>query len=141
MFAALAALFIVVTLAELSLLVIVGDAIGVLNTIGLVVAVSLAGAWLAKRAGLGVVGRIREQLEAGRMPANELIDGALVLVGATMLLVPGFVTDVCGLGLLLPPVRAAVRGALKRRFRVRIVRLGAARTTVRAARVDDVIDV
>jgi len=120
MFAALAALFVVVSLVEIYLFVLVGQTIGALNTIGLVILISLTGAWLAKREGLGVLTRLRAQLDAGKMPANELIDGVLILAGGIMLVVPGFITDFCGLLLLFPPTRALTRNGLKKRFRFRI---------------------
>jgi UPF0716 protein FxsA len=120
MLALLAALFIVVSLVEIYLFVLVGQAIGALNTIGLVILISFTGAWLAKREGLGVLARLRAQLEAGNMPGNELIDGVLILVGGVMLVVPGFITDFCGLLLLFPPSRSLARNFAKKRLRLRI---------------------
>lgn len=121
MFAFLAALFVVVSLVEIYLFVLVGQAIGALNTIGLVVVISLTGAWLTKREGLGVLSRLRAQLDAGRMPTNELIDGVLILAGGIMLVVPGFITDACGLLLLFPPTRGVVRRFVRRRIQVRVI--------------------
>ena len=120
-FAFLAALFVVVSLVEIYLFVLVGQAIGALNTIILVILISLTGAWLTKREGLGVLARLRAQLDAGRMPTNELIDGVLILAGGIMLVVPGFITDACGLLLLFPPTRAVARRFVKRRFQVQII--------------------
>lgn len=114
--ALLIALFIVVPLAELYVLIQVGQAIGVLETIGLLILVSAVGAWLAKRAGFGVLRRIREQLDAGRVPAAEVIDGFLILLAAALMLAPGFLTDIVAIFLLIPPVRAGVRALLRRRF-------------------------
>lgn len=127
MFAFLAALFVVVSLVEIYLFVLVGQAIGALNTLLLVIAISITGAWLAKREGLGVLNRLRGQLQANRMPTDELIDGVLILAGGIMLVVPGFITDACGLLLLFPPTRALVRRFLKRRFRVYVFGSGAPR--------------
>jgi UPF0716 protein FxsA len=118
MFAFLAALFVVVSLVEIYLFVLVGQAIGALNTLLLVIGISITGAWLAKREGLGVLNRLRAQLQANRMPTDELVDGVLILTGGIMLVVPGFIPDACGLLLLVPPTRALVRRFLKRRFRV-----------------------
>jgi len=120
-FAFLAALFVVVSLVEIYLFVLVGQAIGALNTIGLVIVISLTGAWLTKREGLGVLSRLRAQVDAGRMPTNELIDGVLILAGGIMLVVPGFITDACGLLLLFPPTRAVVRRFVRRRIQVRVL--------------------
>ena len=127
MLALFALLFIVVPLVEIYVIVRVGSAIGALNTIGLLLLVSIVGAWLAKHEGLWVMRRLRDQLDAGRMPTNELIDAGLVLAGAIMLIFPGFVSDVLGLFLLFPPTRALVRSYVKRRFRVQVYGPGAYR--------------
>ncbi len=132
-FLALLALFIVVPFVEISVIIIVGHAIGALDTIALLLLCSVLGAWLAKRAGFGIVARVRRQVDAGRMPTNELIDGGIVLVAGVLLLTPGFVTDAVGLLLLLPPARIAVRELLKLRFRNRVTRV--------VFPGDDVIDV
>jgi UPF0716 protein FxsA len=95
----------------------VAGTIGVLDTIGLLVVVSIVGVWLAKRAGLGVVQRLRQAQAEGRPPSREVIDGALILLAAALLLLPGFVGDVVGILLLLPPVRALVRPLILRRLR------------------------
>ena len=116
----LALLFLVVPIAELAVLIRVGQWIGVLNTIGVLILVSLVGAWLAKREGLSVLRRIQRQLELGQMPGVELIDGFLVLLAGVLLIAPGFLSDVLGILLLLPPVRATVRRLLRRRFAQRI---------------------
>lgn len=94
---------------ELAVIVQVAGEIGVLDTLVLLVLVSMIGVWLAKRAGLGVVRRFREAQLAGRVPDREAADGALVALGGLLLLLPGFVSDVMGILLLIPPTRAAVR--------------------------------
>jgi UPF0716 protein FxsA len=121
MMAILALVFLVVPIAELAVIIAVGSEIGVLNTVGLLIAVSVVGAWLAKREGLGVLRRIQAQLDAGRMPGSDLVDGFLVLFAGALLLTPGFLTDCLALGLLLPPVRAVVRRALRRFFAARLI--------------------
>lgn len=121
MVALLAVVFLVVPIAELAVIIAVGSEIGVFNTIGLLIVVSVVGAWLAKREGLGVLRRIQAQLDAGRMPGTELVDGFLVLFAGALLLTPGFLTDCLAIGLLFPPVRAVVRRALRRFFAARIV--------------------
>jgi UPF0716 protein FxsA len=100
---------------EISVIIQVGQWIGFLNTVGLLLLVSLVGAWLVKRQGLGVMTRIREQRSAGRLPATEAFDGALILVAGVLLVIPGFVTDALGLLLLVPPIRAVVRRFVSRR--------------------------
>ncbi len=115
MIAFFVALAIVVGVVEISVIIQVGQWIGFLNTVGLLLLVSLLGAWLVKRQGLGVVARIREQRSAGRLPAAEVFDGALILVAGVLLVIPGFVTDALGLLLLVPPIRAVARRFLTRR--------------------------
>jgi UPF0716 protein FxsA len=114
-------LFLVVPFAELAVLIQVGSRIGVADTILLLIGVSVAGAWLAKRAGISVLLRMRQQLEMGRVPGAELVDGFLVLLAGALLLTPGFLTDVVAILLLLPPVRATVRRVLRKRFERHIV--------------------
>ena len=114
--ALLVVVFIVVPLVEIAVLIQVGSWIGVLETIGLLILVSLLGAWLVKREGIGLIRRVQSELQAGRMPAGAVIDGFLILIAGCLLVVPGFVTDAVGLVLLLPPVRALVRGTLRRRW-------------------------
>lgn len=113
----LAVLFLVVPLVELYVIIQVGQAIGALNTIGILLLDSLLGAWLMKREGLAVVRRLQTQLEQGKVPGTEMVDAFLILFGGALMLTPGFVTDVLGMALLLPPVRIVVRRVLARRFK------------------------
>ncbi|MDQ1514705.1 MAG: protein FxsA [Actinomycetota bacterium] len=113
-------LFIGVPFAELYVLIQVGHAIGVLNTLGLLLLVSIVGAWLAKREGIGVFRRMQASLNAGRVPGAEIVDGFLILLAAALMLTPGFLTDIVAIFLLLPPVRAVVRRTLRRSFARRI---------------------
>lgn len=110
----LALLFLVVPLAELAVIIAVADAAGVLNTIGLLIVISMAGAWLAKQQGLGVLARIRATLSRGELPSREVADGGLVLFAGALMLTPGFLTDCLAVLLLIPPTRALVRTALLR---------------------------
>jgi UPF0716 protein FxsA len=121
---ALVLAFIVAPLVELAVIIKVGGAIGVLNTLALLILLSVVGGWLVKWQGIAVLRRVQASLTAGQMPGNELIDGLLVLVAGALLLAPGFVSDALGLALLFPPVRAVVRRILVRRFRARVVPLG-----------------
>jgi UPF0716 protein FxsA len=109
-------LFIVVPIAELYVIIQVGGAIGVLPTIALLLADSIFGAMLMRAQGRRTWRRFTEAVQAGRAPARETLDGALVLLGGAFLLTPGFLTDVIGVALLLPPTRALVRRLLARRF-------------------------
>ncbi|MEW6472979.1 MAG: FxsA family protein [Actinomycetota bacterium] len=116
----LAVLFIAVPLAELYVIIQVGQAIGALDTLALLILISIVGAWLAKREGLGVLRRIQRSLEAGRVPGAELVDGFLILLAGALMLTPGFLTDTLAILLLLPPVRVFVRRQLRRAFARRI---------------------
>ena len=120
------ALLVALPFVELAVLVRVAGEIGVFDTLGLLLVVSLVGIWIAKRAGVGVVARMRRTQEAGEVPSRELTDGALILLAAILLVIPGFVTDVVGILLLLPPVRVGVRTLALRRIRTssRIVVVG-----------------
>lgn len=120
MLAILALAFLVVPIVELAVIIKVGAAIGVLDTVGLLILSSIVGSWLMKREGLGVLRRIQSQLAAGQVPGKELVDAFLILLGGALMLAPGFLTDIAGMALLLPPVRAGVRGILRRRFTTRV---------------------
>jgi UPF0716 protein FxsA len=112
-------IFLVLPIAELAVILQVGQLIGPWYTILLLLAVSAAGAWLVKREGLGVIRRFRRQLEAGAIPGKELADGVLILFAGALLLTPGFITDCVGLLLLMPPVRAVIRASVLRRLAIR----------------------
>lgn len=116
MFAVLALLFLVVPFLELYVLIQVGRAVGALPTVVLLLFVSVAGAWLVKREGLNVLRRAQAQLRAGHVPATELVDGVLIVLAGALLVSPGFVTDLAGVLLLLPPVRLAIRTYARRRL-------------------------
>jgi len=107
-------LFIVVPIAELYVIIQVGQLIGVVPTLILLLADALLGSMLLKHEGRGAWRRFNEALAAGRFPGREVADGALIIVGGTLLLTPGFLTDIAGLFLLLPPTRAVTRRLLKR---------------------------
>ncbi len=101
--------FILVPIAELYVLIQVGQVIGVLPTLVLLVLDSLIGAWLLRREGARAWRAFRGALGERRVPAREVADGALVLFGGALLLTPGFLTDVLGLLCILPPTRAVLR--------------------------------
>ncbi|NBN88850.1 MAG: FxsA family protein [Actinobacteria bacterium] len=108
-------IFVALPLAEIYALIKVGGWLGVFPTIALLLLVSALGAVLVKREGLRVLKRMQEQVMAGNMPSNEILDGVCLLLAGLLLVVPGFVTDVVGLLLLLPPFRLLLRSGLKRR--------------------------
>ena len=119
--AVLLAAFIIVPILELAVIIQVGSSVGVLPTLGLLIAVSIVGAWLVKFQGMGVLMRMRQQLAQGKMPTDELLNGVLILVAGALMLTPGFLTDALGLSLLIPPIRAAIRQMLARRFTRRVI--------------------
>ena len=134
---ALIAIFVLVPLAELYVIFkVVGPALGAPLTIALLAADSLAGAWLMKSQGRTVWRRFNETLNAGRIPHREIVDGVLIIFGGAFLITPGFITDVLGFLLLIPPTRSLFRRRLQRRFEVRAV--GAAGRYRRAAADYDV---
>jgi UPF0716 protein FxsA len=130
-------LFIVVPIAELAVIIQVGQAIGVWWTIALLIADSILGSALMRSQGRAAWRRFGEATQAGRVPAREVLDGALVVFGGALLLTPGFITDILGLILLIPPTRAVVRGILVRRLAHRMV-VSVSGPQVRRRRDDDV---
>jgi UPF0716 protein FxsA len=110
----LAALFVGVPLLEIYLIVQLGQAVGPWWTILILIAAGALGSWLVKREGGRAWRALNEALSSGRMPSKELADGALVLVGGTLLVTPGFVSDVVGLFCILPLTRPVARRALSR---------------------------
>ncbi|MEI7889150.1 MAG: FxsA family protein [Actinomycetes bacterium] len=105
----LIALLIIVPLAELLVIIEVGGLIGAIPTIALLLLFSVSGGWLVRREGRAAWSRLNEAISAGKVPARETADGALVVVAGALLLTPGFITDACGILLLMPPVRRVIR--------------------------------
>ena len=124
MFLRLLLLFTIVPLVELFLLVKLGTVVGVGPTVALVIFTGVLGAWLARQQGLGVLRRLSEDLAEGRLPAEALIDGLLILIAGAVLLTPGLLTDALGFLLLVPQSRAVVHKAAVSRFKRRFERGG-----------------
>ena len=101
-------LFLLVPLVEIYFLIVVGGWIGALPTVALVVLTAVIGAALARHQGLATLRRLQANMERGEAPALELVEGALLLIGALLLLTPGFFTDAVGFACLLPPTRHAL---------------------------------
>ena len=131
-------LLIAVPLAELYVIFQVAHQLGVLETVLILVLVSVMGGWLVRRVGMGILARSMGQLVEGRVPTDEMINGGIVLVAGALMLTPGFLTDAVGLALLLPPVRAALRLLIRRRVRRRIDQ---GRASMFASRFGTVVDV
>jgi UPF0716 protein FxsA len=101
---------------EIAGFVIVGQQIGLLSTLALVVASGVLGVLLLRMQGFGLLSRVRAEVDAGRDPGRQLVNGVMMLAAGVLLLIPGFVTDLIGLLLLLPPVRGLVWRLLKDRL-------------------------
>ena len=114
-------LFIVVPIAELALLIQVGQAIGVWWTILLLVADAILGSWLLRTQSRAAWRRFNEALGGGRVPHREVVDGVLVIFGGVLLVTPGFITDIFGLLFLFPPTRVLLRGLLVRRGALKLM--------------------
>jgi UPF0716 protein FxsA len=131
----LALAFVAVPVLEIYVIIQVGQVIGAWWTILLLIADGVVGSWLVKREGRRAWRALRAALEAGRMPAAELADGMLILIGGTLMISPGFVSDVVGAVLILPFTRPWGRrlltGFVNRRLRARVRVHSAGRTARR----------
>lgn len=109
--------FIMVPIVELALLIKIGQYMGVGYTLGIVVLTGIAGAYLAKLQGLITLRRIQEDINNGRMPADKLFDGVLILCSGILLLTPGFITDIIGFMGLIPLTRNLFKRWLKQKIK------------------------
>jgi UPF0716 protein FxsA len=116
-------LFIVVPAVELVLLIQVGKVIGPLATVGLIIATGVLGAALARRQGLSVLARTRTELAAGRLPADSIGDGLVILLAGALLITPGILTDIFGFLCLIPFTRRLIKAFVWQRLE-RAVRQG-----------------
>src|ERR1700761_3359994 len=107
-------LFIVVPIAELYVIIQVGELIGVWPTLLLLLLDAIVGSWLLKHEGRAAWRRFNEALAERRIPAKEVADGFLVILGGALLIAPGFITDIFGILFLIPPTRALARKVLYR---------------------------
>ncbi len=110
-------LFIVLPAVELGLLIEIGQRIGTLETLALIVVTGIVGASMARSQGLSLLSRVREQISAGEMPADSLLDGLMILIASALLVTPGVFTDAFGFLCLIPAFRALLKRELVRRFR------------------------
>jgi UPF0716 protein FxsA len=113
-------IFILVPIAELYVIIKVGGVIGVLPTLALLLADAVLGSMLLRHQGRAAWIRFNRALAEGRLPHKEVFDGVLVIIGGTLLLTPGFLTDILGLIFLIPPTRALVRAMSARWVRRRM---------------------
>ncbi len=113
-------LFTLIPLIELSLLIELGKQIGLGSTIAIVILTGILGAYLAKHEGFIVINRIQQELSQGRLPAESLIDGVIILAGGLLLLTPGLLTDAIGFIALVPISRDYLKKFLKQKFKQKI---------------------
>ncbi|KMK94056.1 FxsA family protein [Rossellomorea marisflavi] len=102
---------------EISLLIWSGHLIGAFPTIFLMILTGLLGAFLAKKQGLDAIRKVQQDIQSGRMPGGHVTDGLCIAAGGFLLILPGFVSDLLGLILLLPPTRSMIKPFLFRLFR------------------------
>ena len=117
---ALLLLLIVVPIAEIALIIQVGEWIGVWWTIALLLADAVLGSLLLRTQGRAVWRRFSAAVSEGRIPHREVLDGVLVIFGGALMLAPGFITDLMGLALLLPPVRVPIKAWMRRKLEARM---------------------
>ena len=122
MCAVLAVLFVVVPAIEIFVLLQIGSWLGLWPTLGIIVVTALIGAWLTKHQGLFAVREVQRAMLTGKRIGGSLLEAALILVAGVVMLTPGFVTDVFGLALLLPPTRRVVARSLRASLERRIAR-------------------
>ena len=116
MFLKLFLLFTITPVVELYLLIKIGQVFGAMETVVMVIVMGLAGATLARSQGLAVVRQFQEASQKGEMPADQIIDGLLIVAGGAMLVTPGVLTDLLGLALVAPPTRIYFRNFIKARI-------------------------
>ncbi|MGD8353207.1 MAG: FxsA family protein [Pseudomonadota bacterium] len=126
MFLRLFLLFTFVPAIELYLIIRVGSIIGALNTILIIVFTGILGAYYAREQGFKIVSSIQLKMEQGTVPGDDLVSGAMLLVGGALLITPGFITDFLGFSLIFPPTREAIKVGV-RRYLERKVREGEVR--------------
>jgi UPF0716 protein FxsA len=114
-------LFIIVPIAELAVLIQVGQLIGVWWTVAILIADAVIGSMLLRSQTRLAWRRFNEALASMRVPHREVVDGVLVIFGGVLLLTPGFITDIFGLLFLFPPTRILLRGVLVRRGALKLV--------------------
>lgn len=109
-------LLIALPVAEIALLIAIGRQVGLAATVALLLLSGLLGALLARRQGLAVVRKVKSEMAAGRAPAGQLVDGALILLAGVLLIIPGVLTDLLGFFCLLPAGRTLLKAWMRRRF-------------------------
>ncbi len=120
MFIKLILIFTLIPLIELIILIKLGNIVGLIPTLFLVVTTGILGAWLTRQQGLSTLNKIQAQLSLGKVPAENLINGVLILVGGIVLLTPGLLTDTFGFLLLIPQTRDQFKKILKKKLKQKV---------------------
>ena len=105
-----------IPLIEIYLLIKIGSHVGAFNTVLIVILTGLLGAWLARLEGIRTMTKVRENLNRGELPAEEILDAMLIFIAGIVLLTPGFITDLAGLGILIPQIRYWFKRWLRKKF-------------------------
>lgn len=111
-------LLLVVPILEIAVFIMVGSQIGVFPTLGMVVVTAIGGSILLRTQGLGLLSRMRNELDSGRVPGRDLVHGVMIMIAGVLLLTPGFVTDTLGFLLFVPAIRDAIWQFAKSRIKV-----------------------
>ena len=113
----LLALFIIIPVIELLIILRIASHIGIVESLALIILTGIIGAYLARQQGVRVIHEIRTELNHGRLPGTEVLEGVLILVAAAVLMTPGLVTDIVGFLILMPICRESLSLWLARRFK------------------------
>lgn len=111
-------LFMAIPVAEIIIYIQLGKHIGLLPTLLLILGTGIAGVILTRQQGFYIIARVRQEMQSGMVPGNQLLEGLLILIGAVLLITPGLLTDLTGFALLLPYTRVYFREFLKRKIRL-----------------------
>lgn len=127
-------------LIEIAIFIKVGQTIGLLPTLALIIGAAILGGLLLRQQGLSVIGQLRQNVSTGRMPGRTIADTMMIGAAALFLVLPGFLSDVVALALLLPPVRSWIYGALARRVTVVETTTSYRRSDPSSGRIEGTID-
>lgn len=134
-------LLIIMPVLEISVFIMIGGQIGVLNTILIILFTAILGSFLLRRQGLGLLAKIQHKMAEGQVPGRDLTHGVMILVAGILLLTPGFVTDTIGFSLFVPQIRDIIAGFLKSRINVQTMgSMGGGMGAQNRYREDGVVD-
>lgn len=131
------AAIILLPLVEIAVFIAVGSAIGIFPTVLLTVLTAIAGTVMLRQQGLSLVMRMQSELDAGRVPGEDIMHGAMIVMASVLLLIPGFITDIIGLLLFVPPVRDILARFIVARANVVVVQGGTVKRDDRVVDLDE----